>query len=285
LRCYLRQDPDIILVGEIRDTETAEIAIEAALTGHLLFSTLHTNDAPSTIARFDEMGIEPFMISTCLVAICAQRLLRRLCSCKQYDDPKPDERILLERALDDHSIEKIIRPVGCEKCAGSGYKGRLGTHELLKNSDDLRALINRHGTVEQLKQAAREAGMRTIFEDLMEKVNQGLTSLEEAIATARPDDTPNPLKAKGIPIPSPSPSEKVASVPTSPPKTLQTTPVLQQAQLSAGVGKSITPLPTLSGLPAQPVSNEFAPSTPALPNETGRNALAAMLGLSEDETT
>ncbi len=196
LRCYLRQDPDMILVGEIRDTETAEIAIEAALTGHVLFSTLHTNDAPSTITRFDEMGIEPFMISTCLVTICAQRLLRRLCSCKQPDNPTDDERALLERALDDKPVDKLMRPVGCEKCGNSGYKGRLGTHELLKNSDDLRGMINRKATVEQLKQAAREAGMRTLFEDLMEKVKMGLTSLPEAIGTARPDDSPNPQRAK-----------------------------------------------------------------------------------------
>jgi type IV pilus assembly protein PilB len=206
LRCYLRQDPDMILVGEIRDTETAEIAIEAALTGHLLFSTLHTNDAPSTITRFDEMGVEPFMISTCLVTICAQRLLRRLCSCKQPDDPKPEERALLERALDSAPVTKLMRPAGCEKCGGSGYKGRLGSHELLKNSDDLRAMINRKATVEQLKQSAREAGMRTLFEDLMEKVKQGLTSLPEAIATARPDDSLNPQRAKQLAAALPAPA-------------------------------------------------------------------------------
>jgi len=198
LRCYLRQDPDMILVGEIRDTETAEIAIEAALTGHVLFSTLHTNDAPSTIARFDEMGVEPFMVSTCLVAICAQRLLRRLCSCKQAGDPTPDERVLLERALDAAPVKKIMRPVGCEKCGGLGYKGRLGTHELLKNSDNLRTQINSKAPVEKLKQFAREAGMRTLFEDLMEKVKQGLTSLPEAIGTARPDDTPSPLQNSAV---------------------------------------------------------------------------------------
>jgi type IV pilus assembly protein PilB len=189
LRCYLRQDPDIILVGEIRDTETAEIAIEAALTGHVLFSTLHTNDAPSTITRFSEMEVEPFMISTCMVCICAQRLLRRLCTCKQEDDPKPEELVLLKRAKDEAPVTKIMRPVGCPRCSGSGYKGRLGTHELLKNSDELRSLINKHGTAEELKTAARASGMRTLFEDLMEKVKQGLTSLPEAIGTARPDDT------------------------------------------------------------------------------------------------
>jgi len=200
LRCYLRQDPDMILVGEIRDTETAEIAIEAALTGHVLFSTLHTNDAPSTITRFDEMGVEPFMISTCLITICAQRLLRRLCSCKQPGEPTPEERALLMRSLDGRPLTTIMRPVGCEKCAGSGYKGRLGTHELLKNSDTLRGMINRKATVEDLKMAAREAGMRTLFEDLMEKVKLGLTSLAEAIATARPDDSLSPMAPSVAPV-------------------------------------------------------------------------------------
>ena len=190
LRCYLRQDPDIILVGEIRDTETAEIAIEAALTGHVLFSTLHTNDAPTTITRFGEMEIEPFMISTCMVCICAQRLLRRLCNCKQEDKPKPEELLLLNRAKNTEvPVEKIWRPVGCPRCSGSGYKGRTGIHELLKNTDDLRSLINKHATADELKVAARNAGMRTLFEDSMEKVKQGLTSLTEAIGTARPDDT------------------------------------------------------------------------------------------------
>ena len=189
LRCYLRQDPDIILVGEIRDQETAEISIEAALTGHVLFSTLHTNDAPTTITRFTEMDIEPFMISTCLVCICAQRLLRRLCACKQVGDPTEDELAMLRRAKDDAPVGKIQRPGGCPKCGGTGYKGRVGIHEVLKNSDELRSLINKHATAEELKLAARRSGMRTMFEDTMEKVKQGLTSLPEALGTARPDDT------------------------------------------------------------------------------------------------
>ena len=189
LRCYLRQDPDIILVGEIRDRETAEIAIEAALTGHVLFSTLHTNDAPTTITRFTEMEVEPFMISTCIVCICAQRLLKRLCSCKQADDPKPEELALLKRAKDDAPVLKLMRPVGCAKCGGSGYKGRTGIHELLKNTDELKSIINKGGTSEELKVAARASGMRTLFEDCMEKVKQGITSLPEAVGTARPDDT------------------------------------------------------------------------------------------------
>ena len=188
LRCYLRQDPDVILVGEIRDLETAEIAIEAALTGHLLFSTLHTNDAPTTITRFAEMDIEPFMVSTCIVCICAQRLLRTLCTCKKADDPQPDELVLLKRAKDAAPIEKVFRPVGCPRCGGTGYKGRTGVHELLRNSDDLRALINKNATADELKIAARQSGMRTLFEDCMEKVKQGKSSMPEAIGTARPDD-------------------------------------------------------------------------------------------------
>jgi len=281
LRCYLRQDPDMILVGEIRDTETAEIAIEAALTGHVLFSTLHTNDAPSTIARFDEMGIEPFMISTCLVCICAQRLLRRLCSCKIADDPTPDERVLLERALDDKPIGKLMRPGGCEKCGNSGYKGRLGTHELLKNSDDLRSMINKHATVEVLKQAAREAGMRTLFEDLMEKVKMGLTSLPEAVGTARPDDTHSPLAKKAkqqlaalaAPARTSNPSAEAVVVPTPP------------AATTGLAGLAAAPAPTVQAAQA---ATEKKPgflhtSKPKQPAESGGNELASLLGLSGDD--
>jgi type II secretory ATPase GspE/PulE/Tfp pilus assembly ATPase PilB-like protein len=221
IRCFLRQDPDVLLVGEIRDLETAEAAIEAALTGHLLFSTLHTNDAPTTISRFDEMGVEPFMVSTCLVAICAQRLLRRLCSCKKEDDPTPDERKMLERALDEKPVGRIMRPGGCDRCEESGYKGRTGTHELLRNSDELRVLINSKSTVDKLKTAARAAGMRTLFEDLMEKVKLGITSLPEAIGTARPDDTPSPLKSSrpGAAPPAPAAAHvPVAAPPVAPGK-------------------------------------------------------------------
>jgi len=189
LRCFLRQDPDIILVGEIRDTETAEIAIEAALTGHVLFSTLHTNDAPTTIARFTEMEIEAYMVSTCLVAICAQRLIRRLCTCKQPGAPREEEAALMARAKDSAPVGQIMRPSGCPRCSGSGHKGRTGIHELLRNTDELKSLINKGATSEILKAAARRGGMRTLFEDAMEKVKAGITSLPEAIGTARPDDT------------------------------------------------------------------------------------------------
>ncbi|MCY3018134.1 MAG: GspE/PulE family protein [Planctomycetota bacterium] len=189
LRCFLRQDPDIIMVGEIRDTETAEIAVEAALTGHLLFSTLHTSNAPTTVTRLTEMGIETFRLSTCLLAVCAQRMLRRLCSCRQTGAPREDEARLLGRAKDAAPVKQILRPAGCPRCGGSGYKGRTGIHELLRNTDELRTLINKGATAESLKSAARKGGMRTLFEDSMEKVKAGITSLPEALGTARPDDT------------------------------------------------------------------------------------------------
>ena len=192
LRCYLRQDPDIILVGEIRDRETANISIEAALTGHVLFSTLHTNDASTTITRLTDMEIDPFMISSCMVCVCAQRLLRRLCKdCKSAEDPNEEELALLNRAMDDAPVGKLMKPRGCPKCKGLGYKGRVGVHELLKNTDELRSMICRGGTSDNLKIAARRGGMRTLFEDCMEKVKAGLTSLPEAVGTARPDERTN----------------------------------------------------------------------------------------------
>jgi len=189
LRSYLRQDPDIILVGEIRDKETAEIAIEAALTGHLLLSTLHTNDAPSTVTRFIEMGIEPFMVSSSLVLICAQRLLRRLCKeCKEEYQPNSDERQLI--GVDHDTEVTLYRPKGCSACNGSGYKGRIGIHEILIPDDAMRKAINQHGiTSEALKRMAVEnTDMTTLYWDAMEKARQGITSVEEALANVRRDE-------------------------------------------------------------------------------------------------
>jgi len=200
LRSFLRQDPDIILVGEIRDKETAEIAVEAALTGHVLFSTLHTNDAPSSVTRLVEIGIEPFMISTSLVCICAQRLLRRLCPCKIAEAPKPDEHELMGRAKDDAPVGQICRPVGCPRCGKSGYKGRTGIHEVLRMTDELRELVNHGKSVEEIKAAARRGGMRTLFEDAMEKVKAGITSMPEAIGTARPDESHEGKAAAGLAV-------------------------------------------------------------------------------------
>jgi len=185
----LRQDPDIILVGEIRDKETAEIAIEAALTGHLMLSTLHTNDAPSTVTRFIEMGIEPFMVSSSLVLVCAQRLLRRLCKeCKEGGEPNKDERLLL--GIDSDTKVILHRPKGCPACNGTGYKGRVGIHEILVPDDAMRKAINQHGvTSEALKRMAIEnTDMTTLYWDAMEKAREGITSVEEVLANVRRDE-------------------------------------------------------------------------------------------------
>jgi type IV pilus assembly protein PilB len=189
LRCYLRMDPDIILVGEIRDEETAGIAVEAALTGHLLVSTLHTNDAPSTVARIGEMGVEPFNISASLVCVCAQRLLRRVCkNCKLPYEPAGRERDIIEKALGD-KIGTIFKanPQGCPTCSGTGYKGRVGIHELMVNSEELTEGINKELEVAELKRIAMKNGMKTLHQDSMLKARMGLTTIEEALSNVPPD--------------------------------------------------------------------------------------------------
>ena len=189
LRCYLRMDPDIILVGEIRDEETAGIAVEAALTGHLLVSTLHTNDAPSTVARIGEMGVEPFNISASLVCVCAQRLLRRVCkNCKVAYVSAGREKDIIAKALDGWtgSIFKS-NPQGCPSCNGTGYKGRVGIHELMVNSEELTEAINKEVEVAQLKRIAMKNGMKTLHQDSMLKVKMGLTTVEEALGNVPPD--------------------------------------------------------------------------------------------------
>jgi type IV pilus assembly protein PilB len=188
LRCYLRMDPDIILVGEIRDEETAGIAVEAALTGHLLVSTLHTNDAPSTIARIGEMGVEPFNISASLVCVCAQRLLRRVCkSCKVPHEPVGREKDIIEKALGWTGQIFQASPQGCPNCGGTGYKGRVGIHELMVNSEELTEGINKEIEVAELKRIAMRNGMKTLHQDSMLKVKMGLTTVEEALSNVPPD--------------------------------------------------------------------------------------------------
>ena len=188
LRCYLRMDPDIILVGEIRDEETAQIAVEAALTGHLLVSTLHTNDAPSTISRIGEMGVEPFNISASLICVCAQRLLRRVCkNCKQSYEPAGREKLLLEKALGWSGPIFKANPQGCPVCNGNGYKGRVGIHELMTNSEALTEAINKKVEVAELKRIAMKGGMKTLHQDSMLKVKLGFTTIEEALSNVPPD--------------------------------------------------------------------------------------------------
>jgi type IV pilus assembly protein PilB len=190
LRCYLRMDPDIILVGEIRDKETAQIACEAALTGHLLVSTLHTNDAPSTVSRMGEMGIEPFNISASLVCVCAQRLLRRVCkNCKVKYVPEGRELEILKRAIGFEAGGEIYKaaPGGCHVCSGNGYKGRVGIHELMTNSEELTEAINKEVEVADLKRVAMKNGMKTLHQDSMLKVKMGLTTMMDALSNVPPD--------------------------------------------------------------------------------------------------
>ncbi len=188
LRCYLRMDPDVILVGEIRDEETAAIASEAALTGHLLVSTLHTNDAPSTVTRLTEMGIEPFNISASLVCVCAQRLLRRVCkNCKMPYEPTGREKGIMEKALGWSGQIFKANPQGCPVCNGQGYKGRVGIHELMVNCEELTEAINKEVEIAQLKRIAMTTGMKTLHQDSMLKVKMGLTTVEESLANVPPD--------------------------------------------------------------------------------------------------
>jgi len=185
LRSILRQDPDVVMVGEIRDEETAEIALHAAQTGHLVLSTLHTNDAPSTISRLIEMGIEGPMLAGSLNMIVAQRLARRLCpKCKKK--ARPDDEFCERYGVPD-GLE-FYEPVGCKACMNIGYKGRLGVHEVLYVNDRMREMISRASSDRELMQAAREDGMFCLFEDGMNKALQGITSIVEVVRNSTPPE-------------------------------------------------------------------------------------------------
>jgi type IV pilus assembly protein PilB len=181
LRSFLRQDPDVMLVGEIRDQETANIAIESALTGHLVLSTLHTNDAPSAISRLIEMGVEPFLVGSALDAVLAQRLARRLCShCKEPYTPTAEalqEAGFAFEGVD--SLPTLYRANGCGSCSKTGYRGRLAVHELMTVNEELELLAVERAPTETLAKAAAANGMRTLREDGLDKVALGLTSIEE----------------------------------------------------------------------------------------------------------
>ncbi|SNS22215.1 type IV pilus assembly protein PilB [Noviherbaspirillum humi] len=182
LKAFLRQDPDIIMVGEIRDLETADIAIKAAQTGHMVFSTLHTNDAPSTLTRLMNMGVAPFNIASSVIMITAQRLARRLCSCKQ-PTIIPQET-LLEAGFREADIDDGWTPykaVGCERCNGTGYKGRVGIYQIMPISENIERIILAHGTALEIEEQARRDGVKTLREAGLVKVKQGLTSLEEIL--------------------------------------------------------------------------------------------------------
>ncbi|MBL8888351.1 MAG: Flp pilus assembly complex ATPase component TadA [Planctomycetaceae bacterium] len=183
LRAILRQDPDIIMIGEIRDLETAEIAVQAALTGHLVLSTLHTNDSPGAIPRLTDMGVAPFKIAAALVGVIAQRLTRRICQhCKTTYYPNPTVLDAIRYTGDRN--RQFMRGSGCDKCYDTGYKGRVGIYELLEVTRELRDLIARNAPIEELRKAAVANGFRTLGEQAVELVEQGATSLDEILRVA-----------------------------------------------------------------------------------------------------
>jgi type II secretory ATPase GspE/PulE/Tfp pilus assembly ATPase PilB-like protein len=197
LRSFLRSDPDVIMVGEMRDTETAKIAIEASLTGHLVLSTLHTNSAPETVVRLIEMGMDPFNFADSLLGILAQRLVRRMCEkCKEpyhpdkeeYDELATiyDQKLFLEHQVNSYSGNlTLMKKVGCDACNNSGYKGRDAIHELLVNTENVKQLIRHRATLDEIRIMAIKEGMRTLLMDGIQKVFQGVTDREELLRVCR----------------------------------------------------------------------------------------------------
>jgi len=184
LRSILRQDPDVIMVGEIRDKETAEVAIQAALTGHLVFATLHTNDAPTALTRLEDMGIEPFLISSSTVGIIAQRLVRVICDkCKAPYNPSED----VVKDIGAKKSDKFHRGKGCAKCKESGFKGRAGIFEILMIDENVKKMIDERKSADHIKKKAMESGMRTLREDGLLKVQEGLTTPEEVLRVTQTD--------------------------------------------------------------------------------------------------
>jgi type IV pilus assembly protein PilB len=183
LRSILRSDPDVVMVGEIRDVETAKISIEAALTGHFVLSTLHTNDAPSALTRLNEMGVEPFLTGSAVTAVLAQRLVRKLCThcCEMYmatQQEMLDARFTAEQAAAADGVG-LYRKKGCPRCNQTGYKGRVGVYQLMTMTEDLSRLASQHASREEIERAAIEAGMKMLWDDGLAKVTSGLTSVEE----------------------------------------------------------------------------------------------------------
>lgn len=187
LRSFLRQDPDIIMVGEIRDGETAEIAVRAAITGHLVLSTLHTNDAASTISRMVDMGVEPFLISSSVVGVIAQRLVRRLCTkCREEYSPDAEEKKIL--GMDENDGTPAYRPVGCPACNNTGYRGRIAVYEIMAVNSELRDMITRHATVSELRTRAIDSGMNTLAVNCARLVRTGVTTIDEMLRIAHVKD-------------------------------------------------------------------------------------------------
>jgi type IV pilus assembly protein PilB len=189
LRSILRQDPDKILVGEIRDLETAQIAVQAALTGHMVFSTLHTNDAPSTITRLRDMGLEPYLITATLEGILAQRLVRRICEdCRTEFEPSDELLMELQLTRKETTDKKFFYGRGCDRCNNTGHKSRMGLYELVVMNDELRDLISSGASTDQLRNACRKQGMSTLREAGLRAVFSGFTTIEEVVRETILDD-------------------------------------------------------------------------------------------------
>ena len=187
LRSMLRHDPDVIMVGEIRDLETAQIAIQAALTGHLVLSTVHTNNAASTLTRLLDMGVEDYLLTSTLNAIVAQRLVRRLCrDCFEAYAPLPE--LLEQLGLQERSDITFWRPTGCARCNGTGYYGRISINEVLIMSDSIRRQILQHAEATELQRAGLAAGMQPMFQDGIAKAAAGVTTIEEVLRVTREVD-------------------------------------------------------------------------------------------------
>jgi type IV pilus assembly protein PilB len=182
LRAMLRQDPDTVLIGEIRDKETAEIAVQASLTGHLVFSTLHTNDAPSAIARLLDLGLEPFLITATIEGIIAQRLVRRICAgCKSEYVPNEEQLMELDLRPEDVAGRVFYYGKGCEVCNNTGYKGRQGIYEIMTLDDEMRDMIVKHASTQVLRVEARKRGMRTLRQSGLMTIYEGITTIEEVV--------------------------------------------------------------------------------------------------------
>ncbi|RJR14534.1 MAG: type IV-A pilus assembly ATPase PilB [Nitrospiraceae bacterium] len=188
LRSFLRQDPDIVMVGEIRDFETAEIAVKAALTGHLVLSTLHTNDAPSTISRLLNMGVEPFLVSASVVLILAQRLCRKICEqCKEEEKVPVSSLVDIGFLQEEADAIKIMKGKGCQACGGTGYKGRIALYEVMPVKEDLKEMIVKGATATELKRAAIKSGMKSLRMSGLTKIREGVTSIEEVLKVSFAD--------------------------------------------------------------------------------------------------
>jgi general secretion pathway protein E len=186
LRSFLRQDPDVMMVGEIRDLETAEVAVQSALTGHTILSTLHTNDASSTVTRLLDMGVEPFLITSTLNAVLAQRLVRRLCQhCREEYTPSEAALRAWSADLAGRSIAKLYHPKGCDACEGTGFRGRLAVTELLMMNDEIARLVLARAEAREIQRAAMGKSMRTMFADGLAKAQAGLTTIEEVLRATR----------------------------------------------------------------------------------------------------